>query len=212
MCAGDASDEEHDGGGVEESFGRGEGRLEILAESSVATDPGEEALDHPTARMDGEADLLWVLSDDLDGDARGHGDALAGIGAVGEGVLDEGKAAPRCLQQGHGAVAVLNRGRVRLEYERPTVGVDHRMPLAALDLLAGVVTARAAGLGALHALAVDHRRRRACLAPGPLAVAHQQVMIDGREQAAVAQADEPAIDGAHRGEAVRQHAPRTTRA
>lgn len=70
---------------------------------------------------------------------------------------------------------------MRLKNERPAIGVHHRMTLAAIDLLAGIVTARPAGFGALDALAVDHRRRRARLSPDPLAVGHQQVMVDRLE-------------------------------
>jgi len=43
-------------GGVEEGLGGGDGGLEVLREAAVATDPREEALYHPSAGMDGEAD------------------------------------------------------------------------------------------------------------------------------------------------------------
>lgn len=46
-----------------------------------------------------------------------------------------------------------------LDHQRATVGIDHGVALSALDLRAGVVAARAAGLGRLDALAVDHRCR-----------------------------------------------------
>ena len=64
--------------------------------------------------------------------------------------------------------------------EQPAIGVDHRVPLAAQHLLARVITARAAGFGGLDALAVDDSSGRACLAPGPLAVPHHQVVRGGR--------------------------------
>ena len=51
--------EEHDGGGVEEGAGRGDGGLEV--ESPVAVDPG----DNPAARLDGEADLIGAFAHDL---------------------------------------------------------------------------------------------------------------------------------------------------
>ena len=60
------------------------------------------------------------------------------------------------------------------------------MALSALDLLAGVVAARAAGLGRLDALAVDHRRRGRGLAANPLAILHDQMVVDGREHALAA--------------------------
>jgi hypothetical protein len=42
---------------------------------------------------------------------------------------------------------------MRFEHEATPVGVDQRMALAPVDLLAHIVTARAAGLGGLDALA-----------------------------------------------------------
>ena len=59
--SGQSADEEHDGGGVEEGAGRGDGGLEVLCQSPVAVDPGEEALHDPAARLDGEAGLIGLL-------------------------------------------------------------------------------------------------------------------------------------------------------
>ncbi len=42
--------------GVEEGLGRGDGSLEILRQSPVAIDPGEEALYDPSSRRDDEAE------------------------------------------------------------------------------------------------------------------------------------------------------------
>ena len=82
--SGQSADEEHDGGGVEEGAGRGDGGLEVLCQSPVAVDPGEEALHDPAARLDGEADLIGAFAHDLDGDHGGRGDLLAGVAAVGK--------------------------------------------------------------------------------------------------------------------------------
>ena len=60
--------EQHDGGGVEEGLGGGDGGLEVLRQASISVDPCEEAFDHPAARQDLEADLIGDLPDDLDGD------------------------------------------------------------------------------------------------------------------------------------------------
>ena len=93
-CGSDQSaEEEHDGGGVEEGAGRGDGGLEVLCQSPVAVDPGEEALHDPAARLDGEADLIGAFAHDLDGDHGGRGDLLAGVAAVGKDLLDERKRA-----------------------------------------------------------------------------------------------------------------------
>ena len=91
--SGQSADEEHDGGGVEEGAGRGDGGLEVLCQSPVAVDPGEEALHDPAARLDGEADLIGAFAHDLDGDHGGRGDLLAGVAAVGKDLLDERKRA-----------------------------------------------------------------------------------------------------------------------
>ena len=45
--------------------------------------------------------------------------------------------------------------------EVAALGVDQRVALGPIDLFAGVVTARTAGLGGLDALAVDDRGRGA---------------------------------------------------
>ena len=56
---------------------------------------------------------------------------------------------------------------MRFEHEATPVGVDERMALAPIDLLSSIVTARAAGLGGLDALAVDDRGGGAGVAPDP---------------------------------------------
>lgn len=207
----DAAEQDDDGGGVEEGVGGGDGGLEILGEASVSADPGEEALDHPAAGMNGETDLILRLAHDLDADRGGTGDAVPCVAAIHEGELHEGTAPTRRTHQRRGAVTVLNVGRMVVERQPAAVGVHHRVPLAALDLLARVVAARAAALGGLDALAVDHRRRRAGLATGALAVEHDEVMVDRLEHAAIAQPDEPAVDRAPGRETVGQQAPGAAR-
>ena len=100
----------------------------------------------------------------------GVGDLLAGISAVGEDPLDEGEEAARGAQQRSAAIAILDARRMRFEHEATPVRIDQRMALAPVDLLAGIVAARAASLGRLDALAVDDRGRRTGVAPDPLAI------------------------------------------
>ena len=64
---------------------------QMWRQSPVAPDPGEEALDDPASRLDGEADLIAGLAHDLDCDRGGAGDALASVAGIGEDALDEGE-------------------------------------------------------------------------------------------------------------------------
>jgi hypothetical protein len=57
---------------------------------------------------------------------------------------------------------------MRFEHEATPVGVDQRVALAPVDLLARIVTAWPACLGGLDALAVDDRGRGAGVATDPL--------------------------------------------
>jgi hypothetical protein len=78
---------------MEERGGRSDRGLEVLGETPVAVDPGEEALDHPAPRQDLEAHLIGQLADDLHHDGSGVCDLLARIGAVANTFLMKGKRA-----------------------------------------------------------------------------------------------------------------------
>jgi hypothetical protein len=92
------------------------------------------------------------------------------VSAVGEHALNERENAPRDSQKRSAAVAILDARRMRFEHEATPVGVDQRMALAPVNLLARIVTARAAGLGGLDALAVDDRGGAAGVTPDPFAI------------------------------------------
>ncbi len=68
------------------------------------------------------------------------------------------------------------------------------MTLAPVDLLAGVVTAQPAGLGRLDALAVDDRARGAGFTSDPLAIRHDELVVDCLKAPIVAERRKPAID------------------
>jgi hypothetical protein len=53
--------DQQDGCGVEGACGLDSG-LEVFCQTSIAPDPGEEPLDDPTPRVNGEADLIGVQS------------------------------------------------------------------------------------------------------------------------------------------------------
>ena len=106
--------------------------------------------------MDCEADLIGRLANDLDGDGGRGGGPLSRVATVGEGFRDEGERSTREPQQEGCAITVLNVGGLGLQDEAAPVRVDHDLALAALHLLARIVAARAAALGRLDALAVEH--------------------------------------------------------
>ena len=118
--------EEHDGGGVEEGLGRGDGRFEVLGEPPIAIDPGKEAFDDPPPWQHLEADLVGDLPDDFDRDDGGVPDPLGAIGAVGEGDLHEGMVSPGSLQEGYRAVSVLDVGRMGLDSTQPAAVIAFR--------------------------------------------------------------------------------------
>ena len=174
----DSSDQQHGRGGVDEGGCRADGPLEVLREPSIAPEPGEAALDHPTSRVDGKTDLIGWLADNLDGDRGRVGDAVSGVCAIGEGALHEREAKTRSSQQRHSTVAILNRGWVDLHREQPSVGVDHRVALASEHLLSGIVAAKSACFGRLHTLAVDHDGRGTGVTSDALAIPHHEVVRD----------------------------------
>lgn len=69
------------------------------------------------------------------------------------------------VQHSDGAVPILDIGAVDDEPDQEAERVGQDVPLAALDLLAGVEAADAAAFGGLDALAVDYAGARAGLRP-----------------------------------------------
>ena len=127
--------------------------------------------------MDLEAYLSRDFSDDLDSNAGRVSHAFGGVGSVSEGKFYEGKAAARGLEQGHGAIAILHGCRMDLQRQCPAIRIDHRVPLAAFDLLARIVAAGATSFGRFHGLAVNDGGTGACFTPDTLAVEDHQVMV-----------------------------------
>ena len=97
-------------------------------------------------------------------------------------------------QKRSAAVAILDARRMRFEHEAAPVGVDQRVALAPVDLLARIVTAWPAGLGSLDALAVDDRRRGAGVAPDPFAICHYERVVYPFKAPVVAPDGEPAVN------------------
>src|SRR5262249_21913607 len=144
---------------------------------SIAPNSCEEPLDDPAPRVNSESDLIGVLAHDLDRDQGGVGDLVSGIPAIGEDPLDKREDAARSPRKRSAAVAILDARRMGFEDEATSVCVDERMALASVDLLSGIVTAWAAGLGGLDTLAVDDRGRGARVAPDPFAICHHERVV-----------------------------------
>ena len=97
-------------------------------------DPGEEALHDQRRELDGEADLIGAFdAHDLDGDHGGRGDLLAGEPLSATSM--NGNEPREAHSSGPRTMAVLGR-MLGLEHEAAPVGVDRRVALAPLDLLA----------------------------------------------------------------------------
>jgi hypothetical protein len=67
-------------------------------------------------------------------------------------------ACARGKQQRRGGVAVLDGDRMGVQFERSSVGIDHRVTLAAFDFPATIAAAYSATFGRFDALTVDHGR------------------------------------------------------
>jgi hypothetical protein len=158
--------------------------------------------------MDSKADLALRLVDDFDADGAGRGDTGTLVSGVSEGELHERPTGTRCAQQRPGAVAILDVGRMCLKLDRPAVGIHQGMPLAPFDLLAGIIAPHAAAFGGSDALAIHHGGGRAGFAPNPLAVAHDQMVVDDLPAAVITQPGEPTIDRAPRRKTLRHQPPR----
>jgi hypothetical protein len=130
--------------------------------------------------------------------------------AIGEDPLDEREDAARSPQKRSAAVAILDGRRRRFEDEATSVRVDERMALASVDLLSSIVTARAAGLGGLDALAVNDRDRQASVAPDPSRSAITSWFIRSNRPSS-RQAANPAVNRPPWRQVVRQQAPRAAR-
>jgi len=74
------------------------------------------------------------------------------VAAIGPDQADKREVATRDLQQGAAAVAILHVGGMRLDQQRPAVGIDQRMALASFDLFARIIAARAAAFRGFDAL------------------------------------------------------------
>src|SRR3546814_20496576 len=88
------------------------------------------------------------------------------------------------------------------------LGVGEDVALAALDLLARVIAARAATFSRFHALAIDHAGTGRSFATSRFTSHQQQGMIEREPQFVIAPQVKPAPNRRDRRKAGRQHSPR----
>src|SRR5947207_7690807 len=109
-------------GDQEPCFGAGNAGFEVLGEAAIASEPGEGAFDDPAFRLRLKGSDLLGTSDDLDRPPAELGDRVAKlvatVDAVGEDMLQLGKAASQRREQRHRAVIVLDIGSVHQQSEQ----------------------------------------------------------------------------------------------
>lgn len=119
--------------------------LVVLAQASVSLEPPEGAFHDPSLGQDHEARHVVAALDDFQNPAPELSrpvDQLSGIAAIGPDQLQPGEAAFEFGQHQLGSIAVLNVGRMHHHGQHQAEGVYDDMTLAAVDLLARVVSTR----------------------------------------------------------------------
>lgn len=140
--------------------------------------------------MNGKADLIFRLADDLDVDQRRILWSVARVSHVGKRFGHEREGLPRQSQNRDGTIAILNVSRLRIKHESTSVHIDHRLSLAAFDLFTRIISTRTTALGGFDTLAIQHSSTWRGLAAGPLAIHHDEAVIDPREDTSVTPAAE----------------------
>src|ERR1700686_5031504 len=144
LCAGKAPDAELYGGeGYEGKEGVGEIFI-VLVQASVAAEPGEGALDDPSAGQDDEALHVVASLDDLDAQAGVGGDGVVHlpgvVSVVAPDQLEPVEPLAYLVEDQGRAVAILDAGGVDAHAQWEAFGIDQGVELASFDLLSGVVT------------------------------------------------------------------------
>ena len=126
-------------------FTAGDERFVILAHSAVATDPGESALHDPSFAQHDETDIfvapLHNIQDPASQGFRPEHE-LTRVAAIGPNAFQSWVQATALAKHQLGSVSILDIGSMHHQCQDQTQCVDDHMPLAAIDFLARVVTAR----------------------------------------------------------------------
>ena len=142
VWSGQASEHDADHGETDEGDDGAGVAFEVSRQPTVATDPGEGALDDPSLWQNDEL-VLFGSCDDLQLPTAGIGHDLghprSPIAGIGEYLGDRGEAASGVAEQTSRAVAILDAGAMDDNVQQHAEGVDDDVSLAARDPLARVV-------------------------------------------------------------------------
>ena len=158
------------------------GALFVVAhQTAPAHEPTKGALDNPAPRFDCETYLSFHHAPDLDRkihESRLIHQSPAVISRIAEQVFDPGPTLLQGIEYELGARRIGHIGRRQVHRQQSPVGVHSNVPLAAPDLLVGVVP----GLlrrRCLHRLAVNDAFRRYYFAPTTHPIQHQRQVVNG---------------------------------
>lgn len=133
-----------DHGKLNQGFAAVGQRFVLFAESAVAPEPRESALDNPSLRRNGESLRLFVPPDDLDhatGGAPRPVDQTAGVTAVGPDQLESAELPLQTIDHDRCSVAILDARGMHDHRQDQSQGIDDQMAFAPFDLLPRVVPA-----------------------------------------------------------------------
>lgn len=119
--------------------------LVVLAQTTITTEPSKGSLDDPALGQNLKAGRIGAAFDDLQdpvAQLAGPVDQSARVAPIGPNQLEPGELPHQLGQHQLGPVAVLEIGGMHDDGQKQAQGVYNDVPLASLDLLAGVVAAR----------------------------------------------------------------------
>ena len=178
---GEAVEHEADRGQGDHCLGDLGQRLVVLGQPTPSAEPAERSFDHPAARLHDKAGGACGAANDDQRQTRqiaGEPGRKPIVDAVSEHGPEPGVERFQALQQVAEAIGILNVGRMYEDAEQQPVRVHRDVPLAPLQPLGGVPTARAAALRGLHALGVDDGCGGTGFPPGALAQHDHEVVAN----------------------------------
>ena len=134
-----------DHGQVDHGFAAFRERFVVLAQTAITTEPSKGSLDDPTLGQNLKAGHIVAAFDDLQNPGAqflGPLDQVPGVSPIGPDQLEPGELPDQFGQHQFGPVAILDVGGVDDHGQDQAQGVYDDVPLASLDLLAGVVAPR----------------------------------------------------------------------